>query len=349
VNFPLLTSTKVAATLALALTVGTASAQRVELKHNEAAKKVEVTVDGKPFTAYIYPGVEQLKKAVLFPVRTANGTAITRGWPMEPRPDERVDHPHHVGVWFNHGDVNGYDFWNSSNAVDRTKNKYGDILHTGVKSMKSGKGKGELTVTADWINQDGGLMIKESTTYVFSAVGNRRIIDRLTTLTAQEDITFRDSKEGVFAIRMARQLELPSTKPEFFTDANGIATKVPVLNNNGVTGNYTNKEGIKGEDVWAKRSVWNNLTGQIGDEKISVAIIDHPQNVNYPSYWHARGYGLFSINPMGTKEFTSGKESTNFQLRKGESKTFRYRLVVDNQQLAEADLDKLATDFAKVK
>ncbi|GAB2788329.1 hypothetical protein GCM10027275_36510 [Rhabdobacter roseus] len=337
------------ATIALALYAGVATAQRVELTHLEAEKKVTVTVDGKPFTAYIYPGGD-LKKAVLYPVQTAHGTAITRGWPMDPRPDERVDHPHHVGVWLNHGDVNGYDFWNSSAAVDRTKHKYGDILHTGVKSMKSGKKKGELTVTADWINQDGGLMLKETTTYVFGAVGEQRTIDRITTLTAtQEDITFKDSKEGVFAVRLARQLEHPSNKPELFTDASGIATKVPALNNTGVTGSYTNKEGIKGEDVWAKRSVWCNLTGQIGNEKIGVAIIDHPKNVSYPSYWHARGYGLFAINPMGTKEFTNGKEAKNFQLKKGESQTFRYRLVVDSKYLTEAELDALAADFAKVK
>ena len=336
-------------TFALVLSAGVVTAQRVELTHNEAEKKVNVTVDGKPFTSYIYPGGD-LKKAVLYPVKTAQGTAITRGWPMDPRPDERVDHPHHVGMWLNHGDVNGYDFWNSSAAVDRTKHKYGDILHTGVKSMKGGKQKGELTVTADWINQDGGLMLKETTTYVFRAVGDQRIIDRITTLTApQEDITFKDSKEGVFAIRLARQLEHPSNKPELFTDASGIATKVPALNNKGVTGNYQNKEGVKGEDVWAKRSAWCNLTGQIGNEKVDVAIIDHPKNITYPSYWHARGYGLFAINPMGTKEFTNGKETLNHQLKKGESMTFRYRVVVDSKYLSDADLDALAADFAKVK
>ena len=322
---------------------------QIKLEHKPDQKKVEVTVDGKPFTAYIYPEQNVLRKAVLYPVLTANGTAVTRGWPLDPRPDERVDHPHHVGVWLNHGDVNGYDFWNSSNAVDRTKNKYGDIHHTGVVAMKGGKDKGTLSVTADWINQDGGLMLKEATTYVFTKVGSRRIIDRITTLTAQnEDITFRDSKEGVFAIRLARQLEHPSNKPELFTDASGIATKVPALNNNGVVGSYRNKEGVEGEDVWAKRSVWCNLRGKIGEENISVAIIDHPKNVSYPSHWHARGYGLFSINPMGVKEFTSHKETQNYQLKKGTSTTLRYRLVVDSKHLSDAEMEALAAQFAKL-
>ncbi len=326
-----------------------AYAQRVELLNNGADRKVEINVDGKSFTNYIYPGTETLKKAVLYPVRTAQGTLITRGWPMDPRPGERVDHPHHVGVWFNHGNVNGYDFWNSSNAVDRTKNKYGDILHTGITTLKSGQGKGELGVTADWVSQDGDTFLKEKTTYVFRATGDERIIDRITTLTAQQDVTFEDSKEGMFAIRLARELEHPSNKAEVFTDANGVATKVASLNNEGVTGKYRNKEGVEGDDVWGKKSAWNDLEGKIGNEEISVAILDHPKNVGYPAYWHARGYGLFAINPMGDKEYSAGKETRNMVLKKGNSVTVRYRMVVASHHLSDQEMNTLAADFAKVK
>ncbi|GHB71703.1 hypothetical protein GCM10007390_26970 [Persicitalea jodogahamensis] len=333
----------------LATSVHIANAQRVELMNNGAERKVEVSVDGEPFTSYIYPGTDVLRKAVLYPVRTAQGTVVTRGWPMDPRPGERVDHPHHVGVWFNHGDVNGYDFWNSSNAVDRTKHKYGDIVHTGITNLKSGKGKGELNVTADWVSQDGDTFLKEKTTYIFRATGDERIIDRITTLTAQEDVTFNDSKEGMFGMRLARQLELPSKKAEVFTDANGVATKVATLNNDGVTGNYRNKEGVEGDDVWGKRSAWNDLSGKIGNEDISVVIFDHPQNVGYPAYWHARGYGLFAVNPMGDKEYSEGKETRNHKLSKGQSMTLRYRLVVASHHLTEPEKNKLAGEFSKVK
>src|ERR1022692_2411971 len=72
---------------------------------NEAARRVDVLVDGQPFTSYIWP--DTLKKPVLFPLRTASGTIITRGYPLEPRPGERTDHPHHVGLWFNYENVNG--------------------------------------------------------------------------------------------------------------------------------------------------------------------------------------------------------------------------------------------------
>lgn len=337
-------------TLSLGMSVTAVQAQKIELVDNKAEKKVEVSVDGKPFTSYFYPGPDVLKKAVLYPIRTSHGTLITRGWPLDPRPGERVDHPHHVGMWLNYEDVNGNDYWNNSNAVDHAKRAYGTIVHTGITSMKSGKKKGELTVTADWIDKDGKLTLKETTTYIFSAVGDRRLIDRITTLTAVNgEVKMPDIKDGMFAIRLARELEMPSKSAEIFTDASGIATKVPQLNNEGVTGNYRNSNGIEGEEVWAKRAVWCNLTGKIKGENISVAIIDHPKNVGYPSYWHARGYGLFSVNPLGQKAFSKGQEVLNFKLNNGESTTFRYRVVIDSQHVSDKDLNTLAADFAKLK
>jgi hypothetical protein len=338
------------AAISLAAWAGTANAQKVDLIKNDKDKKVEVKIDGKPFTSYYYPGEKTLKKAVLYPVMTAKGTLITRGWPLDPRAGERVDHPHHVGVWLNYEDVNGNDYWNNSDAVNHEKRAYGTIIHTGITSVKSGKDKGELKVTADWVDKNGTLTMKETTTYTFSGKGDTRIIDRSTTLTAMlDEVAMPDVKDGMFAIRVARELELPSNKPEIFTDAAGIATKVPVMNNEGITGNYRNSNGVEGETVWGKRAIWCNLTGKIKDENISVAMIDHPKNVGYPAYWHARGYGLFAVNPLGMKALSDGKETLNFKLKKGESTTFRYRLVIASEHLKDATLNDLAAAYAKTE
>jgi hypothetical protein len=346
-----LINTKVAlATLSLAAMTSLAQAQTVDLVNNEKDKKVEVSVDGKPFTSYYYPGEDVLKKAVLYPVMTGKGTIITRGWPLDPRANERIDHPHHVGVWLNYEDVNGNDYWNNSDAVNHEKRAYGTIKHTGITSIKSGKNKGELVVTADWVDKDGKLTLKEVTTYVFSGKGDTRVIDRSTKLTAVNgDVAMPDIKDGMYAIRVARELELPSNKPEIFTDAAGIATKVPVMNNEGITGNYRNSNGVEGEEVWGKRAIWCNLTGKIKNEDISVAIIDHPKNVGYPAYWHARGYGLFAVNPLGQKQLSNGKDVLNFKIKNGESTTFRYRMVVASEHLKDAALNAMAADYAKVK
>ncbi len=326
-------------------------AQTVKLVRNDAERKVDVLVGGQFFTSYIYPDEKILKKPVLFPIKTSKGTTITRGYPLAPRPNERTDHPHHVGLWLNYEYVNGMDYWNNSTAIPAEKRleKYGTIRHTGISKVKNGK-VGQLDVTADWVEKDGtgNIILKEKTSYRFSGKGDIRFIDRITTLTAAVDVVnLDDVKDGMFALRVTRELELPSDKPDVFTDANGIETKVPVVNNEGKVGNYHSSENINGEAVWSTRGKWMNLSGKVGSENIAVAMIDHPKNINYPTYWHARGYGLFALNPLGEKVFTNGKKSLNLKLKKGESVTFRYGVVVKSGVLTDAELNAMAAAFGK--
>jgi Methane oxygenase PmoA len=328
------------------LALGSQAQLPVKFKNIEKDKKVAVTIGGKLFTNYFYPGQETLKKAVLYPVLSPSGQAITRGWPLDPKPGERVDHPHHVGVWLNCEDANGHDFWNNSNDIDPKKRKYGTIVATGDIKTKVTKNKGELNVSADWLDENKVVMLKENTKYVFSGNPKAFTVDRITTLKAVIDIVdFKDVKDGFFAIRVNRNLEHPSKTADVFTDASGIATKVPILDNTGVTGNYKNAEGIEGEKTWGLRSPWVSLEGMMENGAKSVTIFDHKKNLNYPSYWHTRGYGLFSVNPLGEAVFTKGEKTTNLKLKKGEEITFRYRLVVGDLHFSKEELEKLALDF----
>jgi hypothetical protein len=125
-------------------------------------------------------------------------------------------------------------------------------------------------------------------------------------------------------------------------------TTVKTLTNEGITGNYFSSEGLTGLDVWGKRARWMELSGSIANENISLVICDHPKNPGYPTYWHARGYGLFSANPFGVKDFTDGKEELNFSIPARGSTTFRYRVVIiSGSQLTKAEIDALTDDFAK--
>ena len=109
----------------------------VTVTPHESAKRVDIAIGGKPFTSYIWP--DEVKKPVLDPIRSAGGTLVTRGWPLAPRPGERIDHPHHVGLWFNYESVNGLDFWNNSDAIKPAdRSKMGTILHRRIVSAKSG-------------------------------------------------------------------------------------------------------------------------------------------------------------------------------------------------------------------
>src|SRR5262245_14074595 len=118
---------------ASALTFAVAAGQTrppagVTVTAREADRRVDVAVGRAPVTSYIWP--EVLKKPVLYPLRSAKGILVSRGWPLDPRPGERVDHPHHVGLWLNYESVNGLDFWNNSTAIKASDGpKMGTILH----------------------------------------------------------------------------------------------------------------------------------------------------------------------------------------------------------------------------
>lgn len=321
--------------------------KRIQLVRDDAHNKVSVLIEGKLFTAYLYP--DNIKKPVLYPLITPHGSNITRKFPLEPSVGERVDHPHQVGVWFNYGDVNGLDFWNNSDSLKpEIRAHSGTIVHKKILNMQDGDEQARLEVAMDWIAPNGETLLHENTIFIFQGRDDEYSVDRITKLTATDQkVIFKDNKEGMLGIRVARELEHPSDKPDIFTDANGIPTAVPVLDNEGVNGNYVNSEGIQGNEVWAKRSDWVNLTSAIGEEKISLVILDHSENVGYPTYWHARGYGLFAANPLGQEVFSDGKESLNLTLQAGEDVTFKYRIIVASKDLGKSELDSRFDRFSK--
>jgi hypothetical protein len=320
---------------------------RIRVVPNEVQRRVDVFIDGKPFTAYLWP--EKLAKPVLYPLRTSKGTVVTRGYPLEPRPGERVDHPHHVGMWFNYGNVNGFDFWNNSDAIKaEDAPKMGNIRHRAITLAKSGPDQGELEIDADWITGKQQIVLKEHTRFVFCGGPNFRSIDRITTLQAVgEKVVFRDDKEGVLGMRVTRALEAPSDKAEVFTDANGHPTTVAKLDNSGVNGAYLTSEGKKGDAAWGTRGRWCTLSGQVDAEPITIAILDHPDNPGFPTYWHARGYGLFAANPLGQKIFSNGKQELNFSIAPRESVTFRYRVVISSEVVTPLRSEADYKDFSE--
>lgn len=320
----------------------------IDLKKNEADKKVDVMVAGELFTSYIYP--DNIKKPVLWPVISPGGNMLTRSYPMINKAGDRTDHPHHVGVWLNYGDVNGLDFWNNSEAIPtEDRDGYGTIYHQSIEKAKSGKGKATLVTTSIWKSPDDEVMLEEKTKFDFMAMDDLRIIDRTTTLKAViDEVKFTDNKEGMFAIRVARELELPSDKPSELMDSHGVVTKVEKMDNTDVKGNYRSSKGIEGEEVWATRAEWMKLSSEINGEKVSLVIIDNPSNPGYPTYWHARGYGLFAANTLGQKVFSEGKEEMNFSLKKGESVTFKYRLVVAGEDMTDEQINAMAEKYKKM-
>ncbi len=323
------------------VTAETVQAPKINFTRDDSNKKVDVRIDGDLFTSYVFD--EKTPKPVLYPIITKSGKTVTRGFPYSPRANERVDHPHHVGLWFNYGDVNGLDFWNNSYAIpEQDKNKYGTIYPETI--VESNDLDGTLTVRALWRSPQNVDLLQESTVFKFGEQGNTRVIDRTTTLRALQEVLFKDNKEGLLGLRVTRELEIPSDEPAVYTDAAGNTTMVEALNNTGVNGDYLSSGGLRGNAVWGTRNDWVRLQGVIEGDTVAIAILDQKENVGYPTYWHARGYGLFAANPLGQAVFSEGKESLNFTLKKSDSVTFKYRILIHNG--SELRPEAIARSFA---
>src|SRR3954454_11900508 len=197
--------------LALGCVAVSAIGQGVRVVANQAQRRVDVTIDGQPFTSYIWP--TSLKKPVLYPLITDEGITVTRGYPLDPRPGERVDHPHHAGLWFNYGNVNGFDFWNNSDAIKpETRPKMGSIEQKRIVSVKGGADRGELETESLWVTGENQPILDQTTRYVFTRHAHERTIDEVVTLKARNRAVFHDDKEGVLGLRVASWLESPDEK-----------------------------------------------------------------------------------------------------------------------------------------
>ena len=274
----------------------------------QSADKIEIFVAGSPFTTYHFTGYN---KPIFFPLRAASGTVVTRGYPMTPGiPGEAQDHPHHKGLWLTHGSVNGVDFW--SEAPNG-----GKIIHRSFELVSNGEKTGVLKSHNDWISPDGKKVLEEVREVRIHNLPRVRVMDfNIRLIATEETVTFGDTKEGSFAIRLAQ----------------------PFAENQG--GHIENARGAVGEkNCWGKEAEWVDFTTRIKDEVLGVAIFDHPSSFRHPTYWHVRGYTLFAANPFGLHDFYNDpKRDGSYTFSKGQSIVFRYRVYIHPGTTHEANI-----------
>lgn len=297
---------------------------QVQIK--QSPDRVSVSIDGKPFTDF-FVGADAVKP-YLHPLRTASGKVVTRSYPMETVEGEAKDHPHHRGLWITHGLLNEVDFWaNEKNQKGAGKAGRGTIVTRRITKVESGKKKGLIGANFEWQDPSGKGLLAETRLMTFYSHPTQRWIDFDVTFTAMEDVVFGDTKEGMFAIRLATALEEKHT------------------------GKMRTAEGKEGEKaVWGTRSPWVDYAGTLEGEKVGLAILDHPSNPRHPTYWHSRGYGLFAANPFGVRDFERDKaKNGEMKLAKGSAIRFRYRLIIHPGDAGDAKIAEEFGKFAKVK
>jgi Family of unknown function (DUF6807) len=277
-------------------------------------QRISVEIDGQPFTDF-YVGPETMKP-YLHPLRTADGKIVTRGYPMvSDTPGEAHDHPHHRGVWFAHGDVNGYDFWGNEESQTGAGKGKGQISIEGAAKLTSGKKLGTIAASFDWKIPSGEVLLREDRKMTFYSENGVRTIDFDITLVPQREVRFGDTKEGTFSMRLASALE--EAQPKDIAEPKRTGKMV----------NAQNKSGEK--NVWGKRSEWVDYSGVLDGSPVGIAILDHPGNPRFPAYWHTRAYGLFGANVFGVHDFENDpSRDGSHTMRPGQPLRFRYRVVI---------------------
>jgi hypothetical protein len=293
-----------------------------QVKFERHPDRISVTIDGKPYTDFFLAA--NGNKPYILPVRTADGTIITRPYPLVP--GEATNEPHQHGIFFAHGNVNGYMFWAtepSPKPRPRPSMQLRDVLKT-----KNGKKSGTVKVAFNGLDPKGQPIMIDTRTVTFYTDPVLRIIDYEIEVTpVGGPLTFGDTKEGTFGIRLITSM----------TEEKG--------------GRMVNAEGAETEkNVWGKRSAWVDYYGPVGGKTVGVAIFDNPANPRYPTYWHARAYGLFAANIFGVRNFTGDKtQDGSMKVPLGDVLRFRYRLVIHPGDVHSANIAALYKQYVSKK
>ena len=275
----------------------------VRLKKGDGA--VDVTINGRPFTRYVYTGAP---KPYCYPIIGPTGKPVTRNFPTREVEGESRDHPHHRSLWFTFGEVSGVNFWTESSVG-------GKIVHKEFDKLVSGPVYGRIVARNDWMSPEGKKVCEDTRDLRIYRTASGRIMDFEITIRATDGpVKFVDTKEGMFGIRVACSMEVDRGK-----------------------GHIENARGDKDGAAWGKQAEWCDYYGPVDGETVGIAIMDHPTSFRYPTYWHVRTYGLFAANPFGLKAFTSGSiEDGSCTIPAGGKITFRYRIFIHRGTTGEA-------------
>jgi hypothetical protein len=283
---------------------------------------VSIDINGAPFTR-LYMG-QEAHKPFLFPLLTASGKRVNRGFPVEPAAGDPTDHPHQRGLWVGAEQVTAsgigpIDFWENDPTYKRPH--MGVIKFKEITAHDSGPLQGILTFVADWISPSGEPVVIETRSLTFySDPKDCRMFDVDLRLRANREITFEDNDDTVIGIRLS-----PS-----FDERKG--------------GRPVNAQGLQGEaNVRGKRSEWIDWQASVDGEEVGVTLMDHPANFSAPTRWHVRSMGLVIANPFGQHEYLPQAPVANNCLRAGQELHLRYRVLIHPRS---TDVNQVFKEFA---
>jgi Methane oxygenase PmoA len=303
---------------------GVVAAAPVQLKRT--GNQIDVLIDGHPFTTYHFSDI--VAKPYMMPLRSAAGAVVTRSFPVEnsvtPKDQSTPSfEPHQRGLYFAHGDIDGLNFW-AEQVFDKyyhghSRQAYGRMSVVDVDTIASRPDVGTIRARFNLLAPSGRAIAEEMQNFQFHGTKQARVIDCEFIVSAiHGPVTFGDTKEGTFAVRLGPELSAPHD-------------------------HMINSSGGHGEpSIWGKRADWVAYLGMVSGKPVSIAVFESPKSFRHPTTWHARAYGLLAANPFGAREFTNDlKQDGSWTVPEGGSLTFMYRVLIYDGQLSSAQLSKM--------
>ena len=319
------------ATFVFLLTCSGAALQAASVELQRGENTIDVTIAGRPFTTYYFGA--QVAKPYFMPLRTASGIVISRSFPLANQVTEADQksyyfEPHQRPMYFAHGNVDGLSFW-TEQAFDsfyhgQSRQAYGRTALVKLEEPAAAGGSEAIRARFNLLAPSGRVIAEEAQSFQFHGDEKMRIIDCEFVISANHGpVTFGDTKEGTFALRLNAELSAPHD-------------------------HMINSEGAQGEPaIWGKPADWVAYSGVVSGKPVTVVVFDSPKSFRHPTTWHARAYGLLAANPFGAREFTKDPQKDgSWTVPEHQSITFRYRVLIDEDRLSAPQIAALYKQYA---
>jgi hypothetical protein len=250
-----------------------------------------------------------LHRPFIFPVIGPSGRSLTRmGHPHDPE-----SHSHHNSVWISHHDVSGTDFWSDSGN--------GKIRHNRIIKFDDGNQTSSIIAENHWLTNKGKVLLHETrqiTTMPLDDSEWLMIID----MEFRADggaVTLGKTPFGMIGVRMAKTIG---------------------VNDGG--GTIRNSErAVNEKDVFWKRARWVDYSGPIINGKLEgITLFDHPDNPNFPTYFHVRNDGW-----MGVSLTHDGPRL----IQHGKPMHLRYGLYIHHDMKPKETIEAIWKQFLKIE
>jgi hypothetical protein len=276
-----------------------AESPSVVLKPDDAAKKLDVLVDGQPALAYQYS--DEFALPHFWPIRSPSGKLLT-----VQRPDP---YPHHRSLWIadkiqvaDRSAVDFYHCWKNLRSASEPSDGFRHFIrHQRFGKLKAEGKMAELEAELRWIVDDDKPVLDESRKLRVVSLGNGEyFLDLTWNLTATEgDVKFMSDKVH-YAWPYVR------IHPQFSGAEGGV-----ISNDRGQHGQAQTDGEIAN---------WIDYSNSVDGEAEGLALFIYPDGG--PHRWLTREYGTFG--PRRTKEWSG----TDFTLRSGASLHGRVGLLI---------------------